>query len=272
MVYKKALILMLRHKFIIIAFSFLAWTQTTAAPEEITTAPEKIPKFARDIKREIQWTNHRLIKAIEKSTDSILNVLKPSKDTLRAGEIIAQIQELKDIAYNTNEFGNYLDKLITRQEMLYILLLSVIVLILVVFLVLLIYIRVLRKKLLPSEPTFKEELIATMDKIEKNLRVIPDTLKSKSPSIEISSGFSQKSSEEDTETTYESSSKNFQIINSRVSELRKSGCTQEEIAKKLGLGKGEVEFILNLHDKGYKGKLQEENTKENTEENTEEHS
>ncbi len=254
MLHKRALILMLKHKFIIITFSLLAWTQATAAPEEITPAPEEMSKFARDIKREIQWTNHRITKAIEKSTDSILKNLKPNKDSLGAGEITAQSKELKKIVAYNRKFGSYLDTLIARQEMLYILLISVIALIFVIFIILLIYLKNLRKKLLPSEPTFKEELITTMDKIEKNLRVIPDTLKPQHPSIVAPIVSSQAPQGKDAEPVYESHSKNFQLIHSEVFKLRKSGHTQEEIARKLEIGKGEVEFILNLHEKGYKGK------------------
>ncbi len=266
----KVLKLMLRHKFIIIGISFLVCTQVVAQEEDLL-------KLTKDIRKDIKWTDYRIIKAIEKSQKSILSKInssrrKSNKGDVKTAEIIAQIQEVKDIVSTPdelpNEFGSHLNKLSTQQERLYILILGLIALVFVMFLFFLIYLKVLNKKLIPREPTFKDELIGTMNKIEKNLRVTPSVFKNKLSSTEVSGGSSRKLSVQNTGIASESSPKNkkFQIIISKVSELRESGCTQDEIARKLGLGKGEVEFILNLHSKGYKGTLQEEEV--NPEKNT----
>ncbi|MDD5529842.1 MAG: hypothetical protein PHX21_07405 [bacterium] len=79
-----------------------------------------------------------------------------------------------------------------------------------------------------QEQTAQDTLVKAMSKIENTLASLSKDIKGK------------KISQPDPRDFHKS-----------IYELRDAGNTQEEIAKKLNIGKGEVELVLNLRKKGY---------------------
>ncbi|MDD2890346.1 MAG: hypothetical protein PHE49_06875 [bacterium] len=79
-----------------------------------------------------------------------------------------------------------------------------------------------------QEQTTQDTLVRAMSKIENTLASISKDIKGKKISPAETKDFHKN-----------------------IYELRDAGNTQEEIAKKLNIGKGEVELVLNLRKKGY---------------------